>query len=470
MARAVHWLLVAAVVLGLSQGPALVDAHGSLIQPRPRNTYFFNDPTARVYDTNAGNGLGPQPFRPVGQPGVCGDPFQGLSTNMAGTTYPISATYTSGQTVEFRVNLRVNHGGVYRFRLCNRRTNLDQACFNALPLVRADNGQREYYILTGRFDANVPVNEVAVLQYRLPAGFACPNGCTIQWEYMTYNSCIENCNRQFCSWYADKLNRIPGVNSGPLATCYTPGAPAPEIFYNCADVVIQGTSTPRPPPPSPLPGNRPPPPSPVPGPGTGTDPCPGTAPGQSRASCFCRNRAIGRYQDVFYGCQGGFWCYSGGSAYIQCQSGLRYNTLAGGVCDFAQNVACPNNVVAPASVGVTEVLRAVRPAPVVSTTMSGADDVAAAAAGVPADEVPAAAAASVPAEEVPAAAGVPAEEVSAAAASVPADEVAAAAAGVPADVAPAAADPMDVDPAAMAPAQVPLPEPVIVVADDVAGR
>ena len=69
MARAVQRLLVAAVVVGLSQGPALVDAHGSLIQPRPRNTYFFNDPTARVYDTNAGNGLGPQPFRPVGQPG-----------------------------------------------------------------------------------------------------------------------------------------------------------------------------------------------------------------------------------------------------------------------------------------------------------------------------------------------------------------------------------------------------------------
>jgi len=72
--------------------------------------------------------------------GVCGDPYQEVSplTNIAAiTNYPIQATYTSGQTVTFTIKMQVNHGGRMTFRLCDRRTDLNQACFNARTLLRS---------------------------------------------------------------------------------------------------------------------------------------------------------------------------------------------------------------------------------------------------------------------------------------------------------------------------------------------
>jgi hypothetical protein len=42
---------------------------------------------------------------------------------------------------------------------------------------RADNGCPFWYLLTGDFNVNgVPVE----MEYRLPAGFTCPNGCVLQ--------------------------------------------------------------------------------------------------------------------------------------------------------------------------------------------------------------------------------------------------------------------------------------------------
>jgi hypothetical protein len=72
---------------------------------------------------------------------VCGDPYQEVSpaTNLATFQGPVT-TYQSGQTIRVTVRLQVNHGGRLTFRLCDRRTNLDQACFNARTLLR-------YYLL-----------------------------------------------------------------------------------------------------------------------------------------------------------------------------------------------------------------------------------------------------------------------------------------------------------------------------------
>jgi hypothetical protein len=68
--------------------------------------------------------------------------------------------------------------------------------------------------------------------------------------------------------------------------------------------------------------------------------CPGIAPGPARATCLCRNRAPGRYQDTALRCTGGAWCYSGGSQYVVCPTGTLYDTAAGGVCNWASNVRC----------------------------------------------------------------------------------------------------------------------------------
>lgn len=68
--------------------------------------------------------------------GVCGDPYQESPiTNIANFAGPVT-TYTSGQTIRVTVRLQVNHGGRLTFRLCDRRSNLDQSCFNARPLLR----------------------------------------------------------------------------------------------------------------------------------------------------------------------------------------------------------------------------------------------------------------------------------------------------------------------------------------------
>jgi hypothetical protein len=69
--------------------------------------------------------------------GVCGDPYQEVSpaTNMANFQGPVT-TYQSGQIIRVSVRLQVNHGGRLTFRLCDRRTNLDQGCFNSRTLLR----------------------------------------------------------------------------------------------------------------------------------------------------------------------------------------------------------------------------------------------------------------------------------------------------------------------------------------------
>uniref|UniRef100_A0A383WKR5 Uncharacterized protein n=1 Tax=Tetradesmus obliquus TaxID=3088 RepID=A0A383WKR5_TETOB len=174
--------------------------------------------------------------------GVCGDPYQEVSpaTNIANFPGPVT-TYQSGQVIRANVRLQVNHGGRITFRLCDRRSNLDQGCFNARTLLRADTGRPHWYILTGSF--GTPGS--AAIDLRLPSGFSCPNGCVLQMEYVTYNSCVEPCAREDCGFYADRRNQITG-QAGPLDFCQAGGTH--EIFLNCADVVIGGGSGTTPPP------------------------------------------------------------------------------------------------------------------------------------------------------------------------------------------------------------------------------
>uniref|UniRef100_A0A383WNU1 Uncharacterized protein n=1 Tax=Tetradesmus obliquus TaxID=3088 RepID=A0A383WNU1_TETOB len=174
--------------------------------------------------------------------GVCGDPYQEVSpaTNIANFLGPVT-TYQSGQIIRANVRLQVNHGGRITFRLCDRRTSLDQGCFNARTLLRADTGRPHWYILTGSF--GTPGS--AAIDLRLPSGFSCPNGCVLQMEYVTYNSCVEPCAREDCGFYADRRNQITG-QAGPLDFCQAGGTH--EIFLNCADVVIGGGSGTTPPP------------------------------------------------------------------------------------------------------------------------------------------------------------------------------------------------------------------------------
>jgi hypothetical protein len=82
------------------------------------------------------------------------------------TTSPIQATYTAGQTISITIKLNVNHGGRFGFKLCTRRTNLDQTCFNTHQLLRADTGSPFFYILTGSWSAQSATNPQVRLSFR----------------------------------------------------------------------------------------------------------------------------------------------------------------------------------------------------------------------------------------------------------------------------------------------------------------
>ena len=71
--------------------------------------------------------------------GVCGDPFQhhdNPSYYATMTNLPNQANYTAGTTVTLTWDITVNHGGRIGFKICARRTNLTQACFDRNPLFR----------------------------------------------------------------------------------------------------------------------------------------------------------------------------------------------------------------------------------------------------------------------------------------------------------------------------------------------
>lgn len=112
-------------------------AHGYLVTPASRNMVSLG---RYQYASSAGNGLGPSPFRTLGNPGVCGDPFQAAagqaSTNFVGASPNIQATYIQGQTISITIDVNINHGGRFAFSVCSRNSNLDQTCFNQNPLQR----------------------------------------------------------------------------------------------------------------------------------------------------------------------------------------------------------------------------------------------------------------------------------------------------------------------------------------------
>jgi hypothetical protein len=68
-------LLLALVACTLGSLPSAVNAHASLTTPESRNVRYFTSSGGLpgqglgAWYANGGNGLGPQPFRPAGNPG-----------------------------------------------------------------------------------------------------------------------------------------------------------------------------------------------------------------------------------------------------------------------------------------------------------------------------------------------------------------------------------------------------------------
>lgn len=150
-----------------------------------------------------------------GKCGVCGDPWGKPDPEFeAGGKYAkgiITRTYTEGQEIGIAVEVTVQHGGWFEFRICpnnNFRTPITHECLNRNLLPLADGSGYRMYMGT-----NDPVGFKNVT-LRLPNGLSCEQ-CVLQWKWHTGNS-----------WGTDDDGRSC-VGCGPQ-----------EEFYGCADVAI----------------------------------------------------------------------------------------------------------------------------------------------------------------------------------------------------------------------------------------
>jgi hypothetical protein len=75
------------------------------------------------------------------------------------------------------MNVHGMNASSQQYSLSTRADCLLWSCPLLLAATRADNGRPHWYLLTGDFNVNGVVQE---MDYRLPAGFSCPNGCVLQ--------------------------------------------------------------------------------------------------------------------------------------------------------------------------------------------------------------------------------------------------------------------------------------------------
>ena len=153
-----------------------------------------------------------------GRCGECGDNWADNRprANDEGGTYGtgiIGRTYTQGQTIDVTVNITVNLGGFFEFRLCASKTSssqlVTQDCLDQTQLQFENNSYR--YILG--YDDKGPAGNVN-LRVRLPAGVTCQY-CVLQW------------------WWKTNINNNCGSAPQPEAGCGDQ-----EQYKNCADIAI----------------------------------------------------------------------------------------------------------------------------------------------------------------------------------------------------------------------------------------
>jgi len=229
--------------------------------------------------------------------GLCGDPVQGKSNppSWKDETYlksgPITATYRSGEIVEFQVAVSTHHLGHYEFRICDRALDTNtisspeegQQCLDQWLLQRAPpledcqvndargdcqpldpkHPERWYLPPAGsqtpvagqNFDDSMAPSypssaEVHIMRYKIPDGLSC-TACTLQWYWSSGNSCVYD---------GDYFDYYRGISQlGWDASAWQPQILATwancensccnsekfgEEFWNCADIaVLPGGST-----------------------------------------------------------------------------------------------------------------------------------------------------------------------------------------------------------------------------------
>jgi hypothetical protein len=84
----------------------------------------------------------------------------------------------------------------------------------------------------------------AYAAYRVPDNVTCPEGCVLQWYWWAFQSCTLECEaHEDGSWDVERECGQGLVNRG-VATCPDNDPSFCERYANCADVIIQGDSSP----------------------------------------------------------------------------------------------------------------------------------------------------------------------------------------------------------------------------------
>ncbi|KAI8111081.1 hypothetical protein M9434_004654 [Picochlorum sp. BPE23] len=312
-------------------------------------------------------------FFPNGVNGICGDPYLQVKprdheANGKFWTGVPKATFKEGQVVNLNVFVTAYHKGNFEFRVCkingltaeDEASQLTEECLDAGQLYQADvpgaqvPGNKYYFIgptsegLTGsNWDYN--------MKFKLPEGLNCDgktSRCVMQWHWITGNSC-------------NPPETPAKYNSPQLTTCGR-NSPYPEEFWNCADILIEPTSStsdtpPSPNPPSPNPPlpNPPSPNPPSPNPPSPNPPSPNppspNSPSPEQSSnpstpeeefCFDKLQSGGQYgyyADESSDCSKFYRCEASGSWHMDCPVGTRFNQKISN-CDWPQNVDCGTNL------------------------------------------------------------------------------------------------------------------------------
>lgn len=190
--------------------------HGRLISPPGRSTmwrYGYNTPVNTNDNQLSCGGFGVQYYKNSGKCGLCGDPWDGKRENEAGGLYAtgaISGVYNQGDVITIKIEVTVNHGGWFEFRLCpnnNPERKATEDCLNS-NLLELTTGGTQYQLSAARGTGVFPVN------LKLPRTLTC-NQCVLQWKWKTASNvhcqgstCCRGCGQQ-------------------------------EWFYGCADISIK---------------------------------------------------------------------------------------------------------------------------------------------------------------------------------------------------------------------------------------
>ncbi|XP_045173145.2 uncharacterized protein LOC123534789 [Mercenaria mercenaria] len=195
-----------------------VSGHARLINPPGRSTmwrYGFNTPHNSDDHQLSCGGFGVQFYRNNGKCGICGDRYDGDRPNEAGGLYAtgtIARTYNQGDVITVQVEITVNHGGWFEFKICPNndvKKRATQECLDKYLLQQLD-GSTRFVIPEGL--------GIVSIKLKLPQGLSCSQ-CVLQWKWNTASNV--RCDGSKCC-----------RGCGPQ-----------EQFYGCSDVTITGSSS-----------------------------------------------------------------------------------------------------------------------------------------------------------------------------------------------------------------------------------